>query len=103
MSVTAVDLAAVAGWVDLLRTIDAKRAELADVEAKAKEEIQAVMGNAVDGLLNGKPVIRYAHVKGRRGFAQKRLAAEHPDLYAQYVTVGTPGRRFELIKPKDDA
>jgi hypothetical protein len=97
-----VDLAAVQGWVFVLRQAKAKRAELDEVEKKAREHIEALMGDAVDGYLDGKQVIRWHHTAAPRRFDKAAFAKVHPTLAAEFTKVGQPGRRFELVEPKDD-
>ncbi|MCU1615024.1 MAG: hypothetical protein JWO98_2564 [Frankiales bacterium] len=97
-----VDLAAagVAGWYLILDQVAKKREELDGIEAQAQEQIKAVLGDNVDGLIDGKPVLRWLHVAASKRFNRKQLAKDHPDIEKQYTTYGEPGRRFELVKPK---
>ena len=99
-----VDLpAGLAGWIEILRQVKAKRAELDKVEERAREEIQAVLGEREEGRLDGRPVVRWTHTNGARRFDSKAFGKDHPKLYEQYVRQGTPGRRFTLVAPEDGA
>lgn len=97
-----VDLAAagVDGWLFILKQVEAKREELNGVEQQAKAAIQDALGEEVDGLIDGVPVVRWSHVAGSRKFNRKDFAKAYPQLDEQYTVVGSPGRRFEVIKPK---
>jgi hypothetical protein len=86
-----------AGWVEILRTVKAKRAALDDLEAAAKQKIQDALGDVEEARIAGQPVARWTHVTPARRFDSKRFAKEQPDVYEQYVTVGQPGRRFTLL------
>lgn len=90
-----------AGWLEVLRQVKAKRAELDEVETAAREKIQAALGDTEEGRLDGRPVVRWAHTAPARRFDPKKFRAEHPRLYDLYVTVGQPSRRFTLIDPAD--
>lgn len=94
------DLDSVKGWVDLLRTVKARRAELDEVEAKARVEIENVLGTAETGTVNGKPVLTWKWSKPARRFDQTKFKAEHPDLAAQYTKLGDPVRRLTLMDPE---
>lgn len=98
----AVDLTPVAGWLAVLDQVAKRREDLDAVEAKAREAIQARLGEATEGLLDGRPVIRWLHTKGARRFNAKRFRKDHPDLAEQYYEVGPPGRRFERVKPQEE-
>ncbi|WP_242908698.1 hypothetical protein [Actinomadura terrae] len=99
-----VDLAAagVDGWYFILRKLREQKAALAAAEEQAMDKLKEALGDNVDGTLNGRPVVRWLHTAAPRKFDKKALAKDHPDIVAKYTTVGTPGRRFELVDPKDD-
>jgi hypothetical protein len=98
----AVDLkaAGVDGWFLVLKQVKARRAELDATEEQAKNHIKQALGEAVDGQINGEPVVRWLHTAAPRQFNQKAFAKDHPDLAEKYTTYGDPGRRFELVEPK---
>lgn len=97
-----VDLVAagVAGWVLVLEQIAATRAQLDEAEIAAREKIQAALGDAVDGVIDGRPVVRWLHTAAPKRFDKKTFTKDHPELVEKYTTFGPAGRRFELIKPK---
>ena len=94
--------AGAAGWVEILRKIKAKRAELDTLEARAREEIQAALGDTEEGRLNGKAVVRWSHTAAPKQFNKKAFVKDHPDLAKKYTTYGQPGRRFTLLDPAED-
>jgi hypothetical protein len=103
VTTTHVDLPSdLAGWIDILRQVKAKRAELDTVEAQAREKIQDALADAEEGRLDGRPVVRWTHTAAPRRFDKTRFQKEHPRLYDLYVTTGEPGRRFTLITPDTD-
>lgn len=97
------DEAGVAGWYFVLKQIKEKKAALDEAEKTARERIETALGNNVDGVIDGRPVVRWSHTAAPRNFDKKSFAKDHPDLVAKYTKVGKPGRRFELIEPKADA
>lgn len=101
----AVDLkvAGVDGWYLILRKIREEKARLEIVEQQARDAIEKALGDAVDGVIDGRPVVRWHHTAAPRRFDKKALAKDHPDLIEKYTVVGKPGRRFELVDPKDGA
>lgn len=98
----AVDLkaAGVDGWFYVLQQVKARRAELDATEEQARNHIKEALGDAVDGQINGAPVVRWLYTAAPRRFNQKAFAEDHPDLAKKYTTYGEPGRRFELVEPK---
>lgn len=97
-----VDLpAGLAGWIQVLRQVKAKRTELDKIEERAREEIQAALGETEEGRLNGQAVVRWTHTNGARRFDAKAFGKDHPTLYDQYVRQGQPGRRFTLLDAED--
>lgn len=99
---THVDLPAdLSGWIEILRKVKAKRAELDLVEAQAREKIQAALGDEEEGRLGGRPVVRWTHTAPPKRFDGQRFRKEHPRLYDLYVVAGEPGRRFTLITDND--
>jgi predicted phage-related endonuclease len=100
---THIDLPAdLAGWIDVLHQVKAKREELDQVETAAREKIQAALGDTEEGHLDGRPVVRWTHTAPARRFDTKRFKTEHPRLHDLYVTAGEPGRRFTLVTPDDE-
>jgi hypothetical protein len=93
-----VDLNPVRGWVDVLLDCRAKKAALEEVEKQARQKIEKLMGDRVDGILDGKPVVRWHHVAASRRVDTKALRKAHPGIAAQYTKVGEPGRRFEVVE-----
>lgn len=83
-----------------LRTVRAARMAAEREEERIKAEIGAVLGDHEAGLYAGREVIRWSNVKGSKQLDGKRLAAEHPDVAADYW-VTRPGTR-RMIPVGDD-
>lgn len=96
-----VDLVAadVDGWYQILRKIRDERERLDLVEEQARAAIERALGDNVEGVIDGRPVVRYSHTAAPRRFNRKQFAKDHPNLLAEYTTYGQPGRRFELLDP----
>lgn len=56
--------------------------------------IQILMGEATRLTLHGETVATWSAVKPRTSVDGKRLAAEHPDVFAQVAKTGQPSRMF---------
>lgn len=102
---TGVDLkaAGVDGWFFVLQQAEEQKALNEETIKNAREKIEAALGDSVDGTIDGRPVVRWHHTAAPRRFNKKALGKDHPDLIEKYTTVGQPGRRFELVKPKTDS
>ena len=65
-------------------------------EEKLKAEILGFIGEH-DTLMNGERVIAtWKLAKGRETLDAKRLKAELPEVFKEYLTTGEPSRRFLL-------
>ena len=83
----------------LLQHCKEKRAELAEIEASAKAAIQAALGDAEAGTIDGRPVVTWKFVK-RRSIDQQLLKQLHPEV-AEQVTTVSESRRFEHVSGGD--
>lgn len=95
--------AGVSGWFMVLQQAEEKKAALEDTIKTARQHIENALGDHVDGLIDGAPVVRWHHTAAPCRFDKKGFEKAHPDLVEQFTIVGKPGRRFELVKPKADA
>jgi hypothetical protein len=92
---TNVDLEKVRDQVELLRWTKVRQAELKELEAAARDDVENIMGNADTGTLDGKPVIKWSTYK-KRQLNQKMMReeiAEIAEAYTELIDV----RRFELV------
>lgn len=71
-----------------------KRAELDELEANAKAAIQAALGEAEVGTIDGRVAVRWTTVR-RNTIDQKLLKQRHPDIAAEVMTV-SESRRFTI-------
>lgn len=92
---TNVDLSDVRGQVEILRWAKAQQAKLKEIEANARDAIEAKMGNADVGLLDGEEAITWATFK-KRQLDQKALRDEHPEL-AESFTQLVEQRQFKVV------
>jgi predicted phage-related endonuclease len=82
------------------------RDQLAELERR-KEELQAIlcaeMADKGDTLIgaSGQPIATWTVVKARESFDAKSFGKDHPDLYAAYLRVGQPTRRFNIKTAKE--
>jgi predicted phage-related endonuclease len=96
----ATNLDPIRGQIEILRFVKARKAELKELEDRARAAIEAAMGDAEEGTLDGKVAITWKTAK-RRSLDQKALARDHPDLVEEYKTV-SPYRRFEVVDEGSD-
>jgi putative phage-type endonuclease len=82
------------------------RDQLAELERR-KEELQALlcaeMADRGDTLIgaSGQPIASWTVIKPRETFDSKAFSRDHPDLYAAYLRVGQPTRRFNIKTTKE--
>lgn len=88
------DLNDVRGQVEILKWCKAKRAEIAELEKQAKEVVQAALGDAEFGSIDGELAVTWKTTK-RRALDQKLLAELYPDVAEECKSV-TEVRRFEV-------
>lgn len=92
---TEVNLESVRAHVEILRWAVAKRKEIKELEAKARDAIEAVMKPGQIGLLDGEPVINWSEYKSNT-FDQAAFGEEHPELLAQYKSLKTK-TKFDVL------
>ena len=59
-----------------------------------KDDVARVLADAEAGVYEGETVVTWKATKPRPGFDQAGLKADHPDLFAEYVTQGRASRTF---------
>lgn len=89
------DLAKVRDQVEILRYIKDQQAKLKVLADEAKSAIQAVMGAAELGELDGEPVVRWSSYEQTR-LDQKRFKDAYPNAF-QACTTTSVVRRFETL------
>lgn len=92
---TEVDLESVRGEVEILRWVKEQQAKLKDAEKNARAAIEAAMGNAEVGLLDGEPAISWPTFKENR-FDSSGFRADNPEMWEQYKAA-QERRRFEVL------
>lgn len=94
---SSVNLDALRAQVEILRHVKQREAELKELKAEAREQIEELMAQdgADEGTLDGKPVISWRSYK-RKALNQKLLKALHPDVYAECEDT-TEYSRFEVL------
>lgn len=92
---TAVNLNALRAHVELLIWAKQRKAEIKDIEANSRSEIEAAMGDAEIGTLDGEEAIHWTTYK-KRQFKQAALRAEHPELAEEYTEL-VEQRKFEVL------
>jgi putative phage-type endonuclease len=85
-------IAAHAELVDLKDKI----AELEARESDLKAAIMICMGENDTLTADGRTIATWKMSAGRKSFDAAALKAAHPDLHAQFSTIGEPSRRFLL-------
>lgn len=91
----AVDLTPnVAQWLVYIRQCDEQIRQLEEAKKQARSHIEAALGDAEVGLVDGQPAVRWTFVHSTRVDLRK-LRDQAPDLVEQ-CTVPTVTRRFTL-------
>jgi predicted phage-related endonuclease len=82
---------------ELAETISLLEAERAVIDNR----VRAALGTAEVAIIDGRPVATHrAPGKPSRSCAYDALAAEHPELYGQYVTEKPASRRLLYTRPR---
>lgn len=86
-----------ASWVALYRDTDDAIKALEEKKKAARERIEAALGDAETGTVDGRPVVRWSHVTSRRldQTLAKALLKDRDLLDAAMVE--TTSRRFALV------
>lgn len=85
-----------AGWVQAYRQAEQHEREWAAVKARAREHLEAILGDAEVGLVDDTPAVRWTYVTSRR-LDQRKLKEHAPDLVEQ-CTVDSVTRRFTVAE-----
>jgi len=89
------DLESVRAQVAILVHCKLKKAELKDLEERARAAVEDALGEDENGALDGEPVIRWGHSK-RRQLDQKALRDKEPEIAEEYTSL-VETRRFEVL------
>jgi len=95
MSTEAVNIDALKAQLALLQHCREKRAEINEIESSAKAAIQAALGDAEAGTVDGRVAVTWKYTK-RRAIDQGLLKQNHPEVAEQCMTV-SESRRFEFV------
>lgn len=97
-----------AGWPAYLRRMLAERADLKTAEKTTGERLgeidralRAEMGDAESLQVGDRPVVTLKTFKNPTVTVNPKLEADHPDIWAQYVTRGTH-RRIHVLRGWDN-
>lgn len=84
--------------INHLRAVREQIKELEASEEAIKAELIILMGEKGDCLADaiGQVLVTYKISKGRRSFDAKAFEKDQPDVYAKYVRIGVPTRKFLL-------
>lgn len=80
--------------VEAMHYIKQRKAELKELEDKARPALEEALGDATEGTLDGRVVVTWKFYK-RRALDQQALKAEFPEIYESCRTVSEV-RRFEI-------
>ena len=90
--------AEVVATVEALRQIKEQAASLEEQEDALKAKCVVALGENGDALVdtNGRVLVTYKLAKGRETVDSKALLIGNPEIYAKYLKIGAPSRRFLL-------
>jgi predicted phage-related endonuclease len=91
---TQVDLDRLRWAVEAMRYIKERRAELKELEDRARPALEEALGDATEGTLDGDVAVTWKYSK-RRALDQRLLRTTFPEIYETCRTV-TEVRRFEM-------
>jgi len=86
-----------------LRFVRSQRIAAEREEERIKAEMAGLLGDHEAGTFGGREIIRWSNVKGRRDLDTKRLAAEHPEIVADYTVQRDGTRRMVLVGTDEEA
>ena len=92
----AVDLEKVRWAVEALRWAKDRKAEIKDVEDKARDALEQTLGDDTVGTLDGHEAVTWKFFK-RNALDQKMLKSAYPEIYESCKRV-TEVRRFALTE-----
>lgn len=81
-------------WLEYIRACDAQIKELEESRKRARQHVEAALGEHEVGLVDGRPAVRWTYVHSHR-LDQRKLKEQAPELVEQ-CTVPTVTRRFSL-------
>lgn len=90
-----VDLEELRWAVESLQWCNQRKAELKELETKARDAIEEALGDNTDGVLDGETVVTWKYSK-RVALDQKVLQKSYPDVYEACKGV-TEVRRFTVV------
>ena len=98
---------------DLARLAELKAgaAAIGDEQKQIEARIKATVGDREYLTVEGRPVVRWQSVAGRRTFDKaaavktlaERIGKTPPEVEAEFTKQGAPTRRLSLIEQKDAA
>ena len=94
---TAVPLDDLATWLDLYRQATDGIAALEERRKVARERIEAALGDAETGTVEGRPVVRWTHVTSTRLDQRKAKALLTVRGLLDDAMTETTSRRFVLV------
>lgn len=90
------DLDRVRWAVEAMHYIKERKAELKELEERARPALEEALGDDTEGVLDGNVVVTWKYHK-RHALDQKVLRATFPEIYETCKTV-TEVRRFEIVE-----
>lgn len=84
----------VAQWLVYIRQCNAQIKQLEEARDNARRHIEAALGDAEVGLVDGQPAVRWTWVHSKR-LDQRKLKEQAPEL-VEACTVPVVSRRFSL-------
>ena len=88
------DLENVRWAVEAMQYVKERKAELKELEERARPAIEAALGDDTEGTLDGHTVVTWKFYK-RNALDQKLLKSAYPEIYETCRNM-TEVRRFEL-------
>jgi predicted phage-related endonuclease len=85
-------------WLQQFQEAKDMIAEGEVLKTQAEDQIATLLKHASEGTFNGQKVVTWKETEGRTSLDTKRLKAEQPDLYEQYLTKGKPFRTMRISK-----
>jgi hypothetical protein len=98
----AIDLDPVLGaWITYARRKTEEIARLTSERDRAYEVIKAALGDAPEGRLAGRPVVRWAWSRPSTYIDKRALERDLPDVAARYTREKAAARPFRLLDPDE--
>lgn len=85
-------------WLDAYRTAKANAAAWEEIAKRAREQLEAALGDHTAATVDGRRVVTFAWSKPAERLDVRRLRRELPQVAEEYTTLGQPVRSLRFVE-----